>query len=69
MSYRYQVNVEKKFVSGILAGHRYTNAYLRFADWKSADAFRLQCDGATVVEECAGGGAYIREYPILSAIE
>jgi hypothetical protein len=67
--YRYQVNFDKVFTSGVLKGRRYTNSYLRFVDWKSADSFARECDGKTVVSCCAGTGDYIREDAILSAIE
>ena len=66
--YRYQVNFEKVFVAGVLVGLRYTNDYLRFATWHDAEAFRLKCDGKTVVN-AIGGADYIRECAILSAIE
>lgn len=66
--YRYQVNFEKVFTDGHLKGRRYTNDYVRFCDWKSADAFAKQCDGKTVVE-AIGGMNYVRECPILTALE
>lgn len=66
--YRYQVNFEKVFVNGILSGRRYTNDYLRFVSWSDADRFAKQCDGKTVVKS-ASGDDYIRECPILSALE
>jgi hypothetical protein len=69
MNYRYQVNFEKVFVSGILKGRRYTNDYLRFCDWQSANKFVESCNGTDIVNQCAGSGAYVKEYPILSAIE
>lgn len=68
MAYLYQVNFEKKFVSGILSGRRYPGAFIRFATWQDAETFRKQCDGKTVVHS-ASGDDYIREYAILSAIE
>jgi len=66
--YRYQVNFEKVFTSGALMGRRYTNDYIRFTDWKSADAFAKSCDGKTEVQ-AYGGMNYIKECPILSALE
>ena len=69
MSYLYQVNFEKVFTDGILKGRRYTNAHLRFTSWHDAEKFRLACDGKTEVKECAGGGTYVRECPILTALE
>ena len=70
MPYRYQVNFEKVFTAGTLKGRRYPCEYLRFADWHSADAFVKQCDGKTEVNPCDGTDwRYVRECPILSAIE
>lgn len=64
--YKYQVNYEKVFVSGILKGRRYHD-YLRFVDWKSADAFAKR--EGEIFHACAGSSDYRMEYPILSAIE
>lgn len=66
--YRYQVNFEKVFTSGPLKGRRYTNDYLRFCDWHSADAFAKSCDGRTEVKALDGMN-YTKEAPILSALE
>lgn len=67
-AYRYQVNFEKLFVAGCLKGKRYTNDYVRFPTWAEADAFAKLCDGKTVVN-AIGGDDYIRECPILTALE
>lgn len=65
-AYRYQVNFSKRFVTGILKGHLYHD-YLRFADWKSADAFKARCDAGDVFGTDAG--TYRAEDITLSAIE
>lgn len=68
--YKYQVNFEKVFLSGILKGRRYTNAYLRFPDIASASAFASECDGKTVAKASDGTNAsYVREYPIITELE
>jgi hypothetical protein len=64
--YSYQVNFEKVFVDGILAGRRYHD-WLRFADWQSADRF-CKREGEQF-KAISGTGNYRMECPILSAIE
>ena len=64
--YKFQVNYEKVFVTGMLAGKRYHD-WLRFVDWKSADAFAKR--EGEVFKSCCGTGDYRMEAPILSAIE
>ena len=67
--YKYRVNFEKTFVDGILKGKHYTNDYIRFCDWSSADNFAKSCDGITVVDTCTNTGKYTKSYPILTALE
>ena len=64
--YKYQVNYEKVFTSGILKGRRYHD-WLRFTDWQSADAF-VKRDGE-IFKCCSGAGDYRMESPILTALE
>jgi hypothetical protein len=64
----YQVNFSKRFVDGPFKGRLY-HSYLRFADWKTADAFRIKCEYGAVFEPCAGVSAYKAEDVILTAIE
>ena len=66
--YKYQVNFSKRFVNGPFKGSLY-HSYLRFADWKTADAFRIKCESGAVFEPCAGNAAYIAEDVALFAIE
>ena len=66
--YKYQVNFSKRFTEGPLKGRLY-HSYLRFADWKTADAYRIKCESGAVFEPCAGNDAYVAEDVILMAIE
>lgn len=67
-AYRYQVNFSKRFTTGILRGRLYHD-YLRFTDWKTADAFRTLCESGHEFEPVAGNAAYRVEDVTLSAIE
>lgn len=67
--YKFQVNFEKVFVSGLLKGHRYTGEYIRFTDRQSAERFAEWSDGKTAYRAVGGVGEYVRENPIISELE
>lgn len=66
--YTYQVNYSKRFQDGPFKGSLH-HSYLRFADWKSADVFRIKCESGAVFHPCAGQWSYKAEDVTLSAIE
>ena len=63
--YKYQVSFEKVFTSGPLIGRTYHD-YLRFTDWKSADAYAKR---AGEVFKAYGGMDYRMECPQVIALE
>ena len=66
--YKYQVNYSKRFIDGVLQFRLYHD-HLRFADWHSADAFRIKCESGHVFAPCAGNSSYMAEDVALLAIE
>lgn len=65
-AYKYQVNFEKVFVSGILKGRRYHD-YLRFCSHADAKHFAMR-DGL-IITPCCGTGDYRQEYSIITKLE
>lgn len=70
MNYTHQVNYEKVFRSGVLAGRRYPCNYIRFCSKPDAQAFAAKCDGKQVFTACDGSGwQYVTESAIISELE
>jgi hypothetical protein len=70
MGYTHQVNYEKVFTSGALAGRRYSCNYIRFCSKADAQAFAAKCDGQQVFTACDGSGwQYVAEAALISEVE
>ncbi len=67
MPYKYIVEYNKVFVSGLLEGITIRDS-LRFTDWQSADYFRVTRANSGVIKACAGSSDYFIENPIITAI-
>jgi hypothetical protein len=67
MPYRYICEFDKVFVSGCLEGKTIRDS-LHFADWQSAEHFRVTRNNSGVIKPCAGSDEYFIENIILTAI-
>jgi hypothetical protein len=67
--YSHQVNFERIYRSGPLAGRRYTNQYLRLCSLQDAEKYAALCDGKQVFSDCTSGWEYVQECPLISELE
>lgn len=69
MTYTYQVNFDKTFISGLLKGHRYNGTSLRFTSLADARAFVASAGNGKVLTALDGAGGYTCDEFLISTLE